>query len=156
VGIVEVPDARLQKLADISGSENILPATLEFVDIAGLVKGASQGEGLGNKFLANIRECDAIVQVRTFVRMVCTIISRLMFTPTIPTIITHTLQVIRCFENDDIIHVSGSVDPERDMEIINLELALSDLAQVEKRIQRVRGVVLRGVGCSCVSCVGVF
>ncbi|EWM27850.1 gtp-binding protein [Nannochloropsis gaditana] len=106
VGIAEVPDPRLLALANIAKSESVLPAVLEFVDIAGLVKGASQGEGLGNKFLANIRECDAIVQV------------------------------IRCFENDDIVHVSGSVDPERDMEVINLELALSDLAQVEKRLQR--------------------
>ncbi|KAM3570059.1 hypothetical protein VYU27_007863 [Nannochloropsis oceanica] len=106
VGIAEVPDPRLLALAGIAKSESVLPAVLEFVDIAGLVKGASQGEGLGNKFLANIRECDAIVQV------------------------------IRCFEDDDVIHVSGSVDPERDMEIINLELALSDLSQVEKRLQR--------------------
>lgn len=106
VGIAEVPDPRLLALAGIAKSESVSPAVLEFVDIAGLVKGASQGEGLGNKFLANIRECDAIVQV------------------------------IRCFEDDDVIHVSGSVDPERDMEIINLELALSDLSQVEKRLQR--------------------
>ncbi|MBI1332307.1 MAG: redox-regulated ATPase YchF [Armatimonadetes bacterium] len=108
VGIVSVPDSRLEVLAKISGSENILPARVEFVDIAGLVKGASKGEGLGNQFLANIREVDAIVHV------------------------------VRCFENDDIIHVAGSVDPLRDIEIINIELTLSDMAQVERRIERAR------------------
>ncbi len=108
VGVVAVPDERLQVLGDLSNSEQIVPTRIEFVDIAGLVKGASQGEGLGNQFLANIREVDAIVQV------------------------------VRCFEDDDIIHVSGSVDPGRDIEVINLELALSDLAQVERRIERVR------------------
>lgn len=108
VGVVSVPDERLDKLAEISQSEQIIPARIEFVDIAGLVKGASQGEGLGNQFLANIREVDAIVHV------------------------------VRCFENDDIIHVAGSVDPLRDIEIINLELALADLAQAEKRLERVR------------------
>ncbi|MEL6493037.1 MAG: redox-regulated ATPase YchF [Cyanobacteria bacterium J06634_6] len=108
VGIVAVPDARLQVLADISSSKEILPARVEFVDIAGLVKGASQGEGLGNQFLANIREVDAIIHV------------------------------VRCFENDDIIHVSGSIGPLRDIEVINLELALSDLSQIEKRMDRIR------------------
>lgn len=108
VGIVAVPDERLQVLAKISESAEVVPARVEFVDIAGLVKGASQGEGLGNKFLANIREVDAIVHV------------------------------VRCFDNDDIIHVSGSVDPVRDIEVINLELALSDLAQIERRLERVR------------------
>ena len=108
VGIVAVPDARLQVLADISESKEILPARVEFVDIAGLVKGASQGEGLGNQFLANIREVDAIIHV------------------------------VRCFENDDIIHVSGSIGPLRDIEVINLELALSDLSQIEKRMDRIR------------------
>ena len=108
VGVVAVPDARLQVLADLSKSVEIIPARVEFVDIAGLVQGASQGEGLGNQFLANIREVDAIVHV------------------------------VRCFEDDDIIHVSGSVDPLRDMEVINLELALADLAQLERRIDRVR------------------
>ena len=108
VGIVSVPDDRLQVLADISSSENILPARVEFVDIAGLVKGASKGEGLGNQFLANIREVDSIVHV------------------------------VRCFDNDDIIHVSGSVDPGRDMEVINLELALADLDQAERRLDRAR------------------
>ncbi|MBW4519535.1 MAG: redox-regulated ATPase YchF [Scytolyngbya sp. HA4215-MV1] len=108
VGVVAVPDQRLQVLAKISSSAEIVPTRVEFVDIAGLVKGASKGEGLGNQFLANIREVDAIVHV------------------------------VRCFENDDIIHVSGSVDPVRDIEIISLELALSDLGQIEKRIERSR------------------
>lgn len=108
VGIVAVPDSRLDVLAKISESAEIVPARVEFVDIAGLVEGASKGEGLGNQFLANIREVDAIVHV------------------------------VRCFQNDDIIHVSGSIDPARDAEIINLELTLSDLSQVEKRLDRAR------------------
>ncbi|SKB15817.1 Putative GTP-dependent nucleic acid-binding protein (engD) [Planktothrix sp. PCC 11201] len=108
VGVVAVPDERLNVLAKISKSEQIIPTRIEFVDIAGLVKGASQGEGLGNQFLSHIREVDAIVHV------------------------------VRCFENDDIIHVAGSVDPLRDIDIINLELALSDLSQVERRIDRAR------------------
>ena len=108
VGVVAVPDPRLAVLTEISTSENTIPARMEFVDIAGLVKGASKGEGLGNQFLANIREVDAIVHV------------------------------VRCFENDDIIHVDGSIDPIRDAEIINLELALSDLEQIERRMERVR------------------
>ncbi len=108
VGVVSVPDERLEVLAKISNSQKIVPTRIEFVDIAGLVKGASQGEGLGNKFLANIREVDAIVHV------------------------------VRCFDNDDIIHVSGSVDPVRDIEVINLELSLADLSQIEKRMQRVQ------------------
>jgi hypothetical protein len=108
VGIVAVPDDRLGALAQISDSAEIVPARVEFVDIAGLVKGASQGEGLGNQFLANIREVDAIIHV------------------------------VRCFENDDIIHVAGSIDPARDAEIINLELALADLSQLEKRLERAR------------------
>lgn len=107
-GVVAVPDERLNVLANISSSVEIIPARVEFVDIAGLVAGASKGEGLGNQFLANIREVDAIVHV------------------------------VRCFENDDIIHVSGSVDPVRDIEVINLELGLSDLAQIERRIERTR------------------
>jgi GTP-binding protein YchF len=107
-GVVAVPDGRLQQLSALSGSKEIIPTRVEFVDIAGLVKGASHGEGLGNKFLANIREVDAIVHV------------------------------VRCFEDDDVIHVSGSVDPRRDAEIINLELGLSDLAQVEKRRERLK------------------
>ncbi|OCQ96432.1 GTP-binding protein [Limnothrix sp. PR1529] len=108
VGVVSVPDERLQVLSDLAKSKQIVPTRVEFVDIAGLVKGASKGEGLGNQFLANIREVDAIVHV------------------------------VRCFENDDIIHVSGSIDPIRDIEVINLELILSDLAQVERRADRVR------------------
>jgi ribosome-binding ATPase len=108
VGVVSVPDERLDVLAKISNSEKIVPTRIEFVDIAGLVKGASKGEGLGNQFLANIREVDAIVHV------------------------------VRCFDDDDIIHVSGSVDPARDIEVINLELALADLGQVEKRVERLR------------------
>ncbi len=108
VGVVAVPDERLQVLGKISNSEQIVPTRVEFVDIAGLVKGASKGEGLGNQFLANIREVDAIVHV------------------------------VRCFDDDDIIHVSGSVDPVRDIEVINLELALSDLSQVERRMERTR------------------
>jgi GTP-binding protein YchF len=106
VGVVPVPDARLDVLAKIAKSEKILPATVEFVDIAGIVKGASQGEGLGNKFLANIREVDAIAHV------------------------------VRCFRNDDIVHVAGKVDPLADIEIINTELALADLETAEKGLQR--------------------
>lgn len=105
VGVVTVPDDRLQVLSDISGSKKLIPAAIEFVDIAGLVEGASEGAGLGNKFLANIRETDAIVQV------------------------------VRCFENDDIIHELGNVDPLRDIEIINAELILADYAALEKRKQ---------------------
>ena len=108
VGSVSVPDKRLNLLSELSNSKQIIPTRMEFVDIAGLVKGASKGEGLGNKFLANIREVDAIVHV------------------------------IRCFSDDDVIHVSGSVDPSRDIEIINLELALSDLNQIEKRRTRLK------------------
>ncbi|EDX74775.1 GTP-binding protein YchF [Coleofasciculus chthonoplastes PCC 7420] len=108
VGVVAVPDERLSVLAKISTSEQIVPTRIEFVDIAGLVKGASKGEGLGNQFLANIREVDAIVHV------------------------------VRCFDDENIIHVSGSVDPVRDIDVINLELALADLAQVERRMERTR------------------
>jgi GTP-binding protein YchF len=108
VGVVSVPDDRLGILAKISQSVKIIPTRMEFVDIAGLVKGASQGEGLGNQFLANIREVDAIVHV------------------------------VRCFDDDDIIHVSGVVDPAQDIEVINLELALADLSQVEKRLERAK------------------
>ena len=106
-GIVQVPDPRLAALAEIVSPERSVPAAVEFVDIAGLVKGASEGEGLGNQFLANIREVDAIVHV------------------------------MRCFEDDDIQHVMGSVDPARDREVINIELGLADLASVEKRFDRV-------------------
>ncbi|MDF1660023.1 MAG: redox-regulated ATPase YchF [Verrucomicrobiales bacterium] len=103
VGVVTVPDDRLQVLSDMSGSKKLIPAAIEFVDIAGLVEGASAGAGLGNKFLANIREVDAVVQV------------------------------VRCFDNDDIVHELGSVDPLRDIEIINSELILADIATIEKR-----------------------
>ena len=106
-GVVEVPDERLDAIAEFVNPERILPATVQFVDIAGLVKGASQGEGLGNQFLANIREVDAIVHV------------------------------IRCFADDDIQHVMGAVDPVRDKEIIETELALADLASLEKRLDKV-------------------
>ncbi len=106
VGIVTVPDPRLAVLSKMSGSKKLVPAAIEFVDIAGLVKGASDGEGLGNKFLSHIREVHAIVQV------------------------------VRCFEDADIHHVSGTVDPVRDIEIINTELILADLAAVEKRKDR--------------------
>jgi ribosome-binding ATPase len=108
VGVVAVPDERLEVLAKISQSAQIVPTRIEFVDIAGLVKGASKNEGLGNKFLSHIREVDAIVHV------------------------------VRCFENDDIIHVAGSVDPMRDIDIIKLELGLADLDQVERRIERTK------------------
>ena len=108
VGVVSVPDNRLEVLAKLSNSQKLVPTRIEFVDIAGLVEGASKGEGLGNQFLANIREVDAIVHM------------------------------VRCFDDDDIIHVAGSVDPVRDIEIINLELVLADLAQVEKRIAKQR------------------
>lgn len=104
VGRVAVPDPRLEKLAEIGKSQKILPTSLEFVDIAGLVRGASRGEGLGNQFLANIREVDAIIHV------------------------------LRCFEDDDITHVEGGVDPIRDAEIIETELMLADLDSLEKRI----------------------
>lgn len=107
IGVVAVPDERLEVLSKINNSERILPATIEFFDIAGLVKGASKGEGLGNQFLANIREVDSIVQV------------------------------VRCFEDSNIIHVDDSIDPLRDIENINLELIFSDLDLVEKRLSRV-------------------
>ncbi|MGB0935752.1 MAG: redox-regulated ATPase YchF [Alphaproteobacteria bacterium] len=104
VGRVGVPDERLQKIAKIAESQNVIPTQLEFVDIAGLVRGASKGEGLGNQFLGNIREVDAIIHV------------------------------VRCFENDDITHVDGSIDPVRDIETINTELMLSDMESLEKRL----------------------
>ena len=106
VGIVEVPDPRLDKLAEIVKPQRVLPATVEFVDIAGLVAGASKGEGLGNQFLANIRETDAIVHV------------------------------VRCFEDENVVHVSGKIDPLSDIEVINTELALADMATVEKALVR--------------------
>lgn len=104
IGMVSVPDERLDKLAEMYNPDKFTPATIEFVDIAGLVKGASKGEGLGNKFLSHIREVDAIIHV------------------------------VRCFENDDITHVDGNIDPERDIETINLELILSDLDILTRRI----------------------
>ncbi len=106
IGIVTVPDERLKVLGNLYNSEKVVPAIIEFVDIAGLVKGASKGEGLGNQFLSNIREVDAIVHV------------------------------VRCFEDTNVIHVEGSVDPERDIEIINLELIFSDLEIIERRISK--------------------
>src|ERR1700729_399853 len=114
VGIVTVPDTRLEVLAKIAKTSVIIPAAVEFVDIAGLVKGASEGEGLGNKFLTHIREVDAIIQV------------------------------VRCFESGDILHVSGSVDPVRDIEVINTELVLSDLATGEKRKDKQAKAALGG------------
>tara|TARA_Y100001968_G_scaffold324559_1_gene364161 strand:- start:722 stop:1813 length:1092 start_codon:yes stop_codon:yes gene_type:complete len=108
IGSVSVPDERLQALAKLSKSKQIIPTRIEFVDIAGLVKGASKGEGLGNKFLANIREVDAIVHV------------------------------VRCFEDPNIIHVSGNIGPARDIEIINIELGLADLNQIERRRARLK------------------
>jgi GTP-binding protein YchF len=114
VGIVTVPDARLAELQKIAKTTVVIPAAVEFVDIAGLVKGASQGEGLGNKFLTHIREVDAIVQV------------------------------VRCFEDEDVLHVSGSVDPVRDIEVINTELILSDLDSVKKRRDKLQKDIKRG------------
>ena len=106
VGIVPVPDARLPELARVNSSKKVVPATIEFVDIAGLVRGASKGEGLGNQFLANIREVDAIVHV------------------------------LRCFQDGDVVHVDGTIDPERDKEVVDTELALKDLESLEKKRDR--------------------
>ncbi len=114
VGVVPVPDPRQEKLAAIVNPERIVPTTMEFVDIAGLVAGASRGEGLGNKFLANIRETDAIAQA------------------------------VRCFENEDIVHVSGKIDPLNDIEVINTELALADLESIEKAVLRVGKIAKSG------------
>lgn len=111
VGVVAVPDKRLDELAKMYEPEKYTPATIEFVDIAGLVKGASKGEGLGNKFLSNIREVDAIVHV------------------------------VRCFENDDIIHVDGSIDPKRDIDTINVELILSDIEILDRRINKTQKLI---------------
>lgn len=108
VGVVAVPDSRLDVLAEMYNPEKYTPAVIEFVDIAGLVKGASKGEGLGNKFLSHIRECDAIVHV------------------------------VRCFEDGNIVHVDGSIDPMRDLETINMELIFSDIEMIERRIDRVK------------------
>ena len=114
LGTISVPDERLNTLADLVHPERIVPATVEIVDIAGLVKGASKGEGLGNKFLANIRECDAIIHV------------------------------LRCFDDDNVVHVDGSVNPIRDKKIIDTELQLKDLETVEARLPRVEKAAKSG------------
>ena len=116
VGVVAVPDERLKLLGDLNHSKKVTPAVIEFVDIAGLVKGASKGEGLGNQFLANIRECDAIVHV------------------------------VRCFEDENVIHVDGSVDPVRDIETITLELIFADLEVLERRISKTSRSALNDKG----------
>jgi hypothetical protein len=114
LGVVNVPDKRIEKLEELVNPERVMPATVEIVDIAGLVKGASKGEGLGNQFLANIRETDAI------------------------------LHVVRCFDNDNVIHVDNSIDPVRDKETIDIELQLKDLETVEKRLERVKRTAKTG------------
>jgi len=114
IGVVNVPDLRLQKLEAIVNPERVMPATVEIVDIAGLVKGASKGEGLGNKFLANIRETDAIIHV------------------------------LRCFDNDNIVHVDTSINPVRDKETIDFELQIKDLESVDKKIERVKKAARTG------------
>ena len=114
IGVVDVPDARLDALAKLYHTNKVVPATIEFVDIAGLVEGASRGEGLGNKFLSHIREVDAIVHV------------------------------VRCFDNEKIIHVSGSINPKRDIEVINLELVLADLETVNKRFEKAQKMIKVG------------
>lgn len=115
VGVITVPDERLTKLSEFVKPERIVPTTVEIVDIAGLVKGASKGEGLGNQFLANIRECDAIIHV------------------------------LRCFDDPNVVHVDGSVNPVRDKEVIDIELQLKDLDSIEKKLSRVRNVAKAGV-----------
>src|SRR5499425_2122598 len=114
VGIVELPDSRLTRLAEIAKPQKVIPATVEFVDIAGLVAGASKGEGLGNQFLANIRETDAIAHV------------------------------VRCFEDENVAHVGGGVDPVSDIEIVNTELALADLASVDRQLAKYAKVARAG------------
>ncbi len=114
VGVVNVPDPRLEKLSELVNPERVQPATVEIVDIAGLVKGASKGEGLGNQFLGNIRECNAIIHV------------------------------LRCFDNDNIVHVEGGVNPVRDKEIIDIELQLKDLETVEKRLEKTKRAAKTG------------
>src|SRR6267143_4830258 len=113
-GVVTVPDPRLDQLAALSKSQRVVPAAIEFVDIAGLVRGASQGEGLGNQFLSHIREVDAIIHV------------------------------IRCFEEPDVVHVMGPVDPIRDHDVITSELALADLSVVERRLEKARKTARAG------------
>ncbi|HEY6579489.1 MAG TPA: GTPase, partial [Rubrobacter sp.] len=107
LGVAAVPDRRLGALAEVMRSKRVVPATVDFVDIAGLVRGASAGEGLGNQFLGHIRECDAIAHV------------------------------VRCFENDNVVHIHGGVDPEGDIDTIDTELLLADLATIERRLERV-------------------
>src|SRR6266550_2726535 len=114
LGVVTVPDPRLVELGKVAKVSTLIPATIEFVDIAGLVKGASQGEGLGNKFLSHIREVDALVHV------------------------------VRCFEDPDILHVTGSIEPVRDIEIVSTELILADLEAVDKRLEKISRDVKRG------------
>ncbi len=114
LGIVPVPDLRLEKIAAIVKPQKVLPTTMEFVDIAGLVEGASKGEGLGNKFLSHVRETDAIAHV------------------------------VRCFENDDVVHVSGAIDPVSDIEVINTELALADMETVERALQKAEKLTRSG------------
>ena len=114
IGIISVPDKRLENLEKLVNPEKVIPATVEIVDIAGLVKGASKGEGLGNQFLANIRETDAIIHV------------------------------LRCFDDDNIVHIEGSIDPVRDKEIIDLELQLKDLETVEKRRDKIARLIKTG------------
>jgi hypothetical protein len=114
VGVITIPDSRLELLSELVNPQKVIPTVIEFVDIAGLVKGASKGEGLGNQFLANIREVDAIIHV------------------------------IRCFENDNIVHVAGKVNPVEDKEVIDTELQLKDLESIDKRIQRVEKVAKSG------------
>lgn len=110
VGVVAIPDPRLNQIAELLHPQKVIPTSMEFVDIAGLVAGASEGEGLGNQFLANIRETNAIIHV------------------------------VRCFEDDNVVHVSGSIDPDRDIEIINTELMLADLSSIEKKVKKVEKI----------------
>src|SRR5210317_913771 len=114
LGVITVPDPRLDKLSSLVNPQKILPTTVEILDIAGLIKGASKGEGLGNQFLANIREVDAIIHV------------------------------VRCFDNENVIHVDGNINPVRDKEIIDTELLLKDLETVEKRLDRLRKLAKSG------------
>src|SRR5699024_2577180 len=114
IGVANVPDTRLDALTDLAQPQKTIPATMEFVDIAGLVKGASRGEGLGNKFLANIREVDAV------------------------------LHVVRCFQDENVAHVAGEIDPVEDKEIIDAELQLKDLESVEKKILRLEKIAKSG------------
>src|ERR1041385_2503190 len=115
LGVITVPDDRLNKLEQLAKPERVIPATIEIVDIAGLVKGASKGEGLGNQFLSNIRECDAIIHV------------------------------IRCFDDPNVVHVDGSVNPVRDKETIDIELGLKDLESVDKKISRTEKTARAGI-----------